>query len=114
MSATYDSIFVSSVFDRPSWTEAPEDREAAIENFGFTERQARFLVAVMLHGGVCVERQYCKFAGIAHGQKTHDFFLLKALMRRTAARRTPALVQDAEVPVTDQCRPSNVWREGHH
>jgi len=41
--------------------------------FGFTERQARFLVTVMIHSGVFVERQYCAFAGIAHGQKTHDF-----------------------------------------
>lgn len=35
---------------------------------GFTERQARFLATVMVHGGVFVERQYCQFAGIAHGQ----------------------------------------------
>ncbi len=27
----------------------------------------------MLHSGVFLERQYCRFAGIAHGQKTHDF-----------------------------------------
>lgn len=74
MSATYDSVFFSSPFDRPSWTAAPEYREGAMKAFGFTERQARFLVAVMLHGGVCVERQFCTFAGIAHGQKAHDFF----------------------------------------
>jgi hypothetical protein len=28
----------------------------------------------MLHSGVCMDRQYCAFAGIRHGQKTHDFF----------------------------------------
>jgi hypothetical protein len=47
--------------------------------FGFTERQARFLVEVLIHSGVFVERQYCTFAGIAHGQKTHDF--LRRLVR---------------------------------
>ena len=40
------------------------DRTQAIAAFGFTERQARFLVTVMLHSGVFVERQYCAFAGI--------------------------------------------------
>ena len=73
MSTPYDSVFLSKPFDRPTWTAAPEYREGAMKTFGFTERQARFLVAVMLHGGVCAERQYCKFAGIAHGQKAHDF-----------------------------------------
>ncbi len=43
-------------------------RTQAIAAFGFTERQARFLVTVMLHSGVFVERQYCAFAGIGHGQ----------------------------------------------
>ena len=33
-----------------------------------------FLVTVMRHAGVCLPRQYCAFAGIARGQKTHDFF----------------------------------------
>jgi hypothetical protein len=48
-------------------------RAKVIEVFGFSERQARFLVTVMLHSGVFVERQYCAFAGIVHGQKTTDF-----------------------------------------
>jgi hypothetical protein len=86
MSATFDSIFLPSVFERPDWTAAPGHREAALVNFGFTERQARFLVTVMLHGGVCVKRQYCKFAGIAHGQKTHDFF--RKLVNRGHATST--------------------------
>ena len=50
-----------------------EDRVQAVAARGFTERQARFLVMVMLHSGVFIERQYCAFAGITHGQKTHDF-----------------------------------------
>jgi hypothetical protein len=41
--------------------------------FGFTLRQARFLTHVLVYSGVFLERQYCAFAGIAHGQKTHDF-----------------------------------------
>ena len=42
-----------------------EDRVHAVAEFGFTERQARFLVTVMLLGGLCVPRQYAKFAGTA-------------------------------------------------
>jgi hypothetical protein len=49
------------------------ERMEAVAAFGFTERQARFLLNVLLHSGVFVERQYCAFAGIVHGQKTHDF-----------------------------------------
>jgi hypothetical protein len=51
-----------------------DDRVAAVKWTGFTDRQTRFLVTVMLHSGVCVERQYCAFARIAHGQNSHDFF----------------------------------------
>jgi len=51
-----------------------EQRLKAVDEFGFTERQARFLVTVMLHGGVCVPRQYAAFCGIAHGHKVNVFF----------------------------------------
>lgn len=50
-----------------------EGRVDAISSFGFTQRQARFLVTVMVYAGAFLERQYCTFAGIAHGQKAHDF-----------------------------------------
>jgi hypothetical protein len=60
------------------------ERSDAVATFGFTERQARFLVEVMTHSGVFVERQYCTFAGIVHGQKTHDF--LQKLVERGYAR----------------------------
>ena len=40
---------------------------------GFTEREARFLVHVLVFSGVFLEGQYCRFAGIVHGQKSHDF-----------------------------------------
>jgi hypothetical protein len=48
------------------------ERAADLQPLGFTERQVRFLVTVMLHSGVFLERQYCRFAGITHGQKTLD------------------------------------------
>jgi hypothetical protein len=41
---------------------------------GFTERQARFVLLVARHSGVCVMRQYSTFAGIVFGQKTRRFF----------------------------------------
>lgn len=66
----------------PHWDikQITTERAMAVARFGFTERQARFLVEVMIHSGVFVPRQYCSFAGIVHGQKTHDF--LKKLVER--------------------------------
>ena len=46
-----------------------DERTKAVSAFGFTERQARFLVEVLIHSGVFVERQYCAFAGITHGRR---------------------------------------------
>jgi hypothetical protein len=60
-----------------------ENRVQAIAEFGFTERQARFLVTVMLHAGVCVPRQYARFAGTAYGHKVNAFF--DRLVRREYA-----------------------------
>lgn len=51
-----------------------EDRVKALTAMQFTERQAGFLVLVMLHAGVCLGRQYCAFAGIGRGQVVKDFF----------------------------------------
>lgn len=42
---------------------ATADRVEGVAAFGFTQRQARFLVTVMLHSGVCLLRQYTAFAG---------------------------------------------------
>ena len=44
-----------------------DDRVKAIADHGFTERQASFLVTVMLHSGVCLGRNYSAYARIAHG-----------------------------------------------
>lgn len=51
-----------------------DERVQAVAKKGFTVRQARFLTTVMLHAGVCVPRQYARFCGIVHGQKTRKFF----------------------------------------
>ena len=61
-----------------------EDRMSAVAAFGFRPRQARFLVLVMRHAGVCLLRQYSVFAGIVHGQKTRAFFH-KLVSRRYAS-----------------------------
>src|SRR4051794_27622121 len=51
------------------------ERVQAVADYGFTERQARFLVIVMRHGGLCVKRQYAGFAGVANsGDKCNTFF----------------------------------------
>jgi hypothetical protein len=51
-----------------------EDRIKAVSDFGVTERQARFMVTVMLNGGVCVPRQYARSVGTAYGQNVNVFF----------------------------------------
>ena len=63
------------------------ERVHEVTAFGFTERQARFLVTVLLHAGVCLGRQYCTFSGIARGQVMHDFF--KMLVDRDFATAYP-------------------------
>lgn len=65
------------------------ERVAAVERFGFTERQARFLVTALLHAGVCVVRQYCASVGIVRGQVTHEFFGT-LVARRFASRYVEA------------------------
>jgi hypothetical protein len=50
------------------------DRIRSLSLDRLTERQARFLVTVMQHSGVCLPRQFAAFAGITYGQQTCDFF----------------------------------------
>lgn len=64
-----------------------EDRVKALTAMKFTERQARFLVLVMLHAGVCLGRQYCAFGGIKRGRKVYDFF--QDLLDRSFATAYP-------------------------
>ena len=42
-------------------------RVHALMDFRFTVRQPPFLELVLRHAGVCVPRQYARFAGVAHG-----------------------------------------------
>jgi hypothetical protein len=57
------------------------ERVQTVVDFGFTERQARFLVLVMRHAGLCLKRQYASFGGIANGgEKCNAFF--EKLVRR--------------------------------
>ena len=93
--------------DPDRWTIelANAERVEAVAAFGFTERQARFLVTVLLHAGVFLERQYCGFAGIVHGQKSTDLRDDRAPPAsgcysdppaRSAARRRPARLAGPE------------------
>ena len=60
-----------------------EEHIKRVEAFGFTNRQAAFLVEVMLHSGFFLGRQYCTFARIVRGQKMVDF-LQKLTSRKLA------------------------------
>jgi hypothetical protein len=62
-----------------------EDRVRALEPFGFTERQTRFLVTAALHSGYCLRRQYLRFAGVRYGKNVIDF--LESLVERELAAR---------------------------
>ncbi len=58
-----------------------DERIQAVVDFRFTERQARFLVLVMRHAGVCVPRQYASFAGIANGGRRCNAFFDRLVRR---------------------------------
>jgi hypothetical protein len=58
-----------------------QDRVQAILPFGFTERQARFVVFVLRHGGVCVPRQYASISGIANGGRRCNAFFDRLVRR---------------------------------
>lgn len=57
------------------------ERAQIVVEYGFTERQARFLVLVMRHAGLCVKRQYAAFAGIANGGDRCNAFFDKLVRR---------------------------------
>ena len=76
--------------------DAQEPRIRAVVDCGFTERQARFLVLVMRHGGVCIPRQYASFAGIANGGRRCNAFFDR-LVRRGYARQIRCLHNRARV-----------------
>jgi len=57
------------------------ERVQAIVEYGFTEREARFVVLVMRHAGVCVRHQYAAFAGIANGGDRCNALFTKLVQR---------------------------------
>lgn len=63
-------------------------RVEAVKEFGFTERESRFLVHVLVFSGVFLERQYRAFMGLVHGQQTHNF-LTSLVERGYATAITP-------------------------
>jgi hypothetical protein len=77
-------------------TSVREHRVQMVSSFGFTERQARFLVHVLVYSGVFLERQYRAFAGIAHGQKTQNF-LAKLVAGRYATAITPGALHRGRI-----------------
>jgi hypothetical protein len=60
-------------------------RVDAVVGLGFTHRQASFLVAVALHSGYCLRRQYEAFAGVRYGKNVRLF--LDGLVTRGLAER---------------------------
>src|SRR6266852_5863956 len=80
----------------------PRERATALQAYGFTCRQASFVTMVLLHGGVCVPRQYCAFAGITRGQVMHDFFATLTARRSSVERAIERLmVLDAVLMKSD-------------
>jgi hypothetical protein len=72
------------------------ERVQVVVDYGFIERQARFLVLVMRHAGLCVKRQYAAFAGIANGgEKCNAFF--EKLARRGIVVATPCVHNRAQL-----------------
>ena len=85
------------------------ERVDAVMAFGFTERQARFLVHVLVHSGVFLERQDRAFAGIAHGQNTHDFLaklVNRGLRHGDHARRAASRSARSTSSTSRSTRPS--------
>jgi hypothetical protein len=66
------------------------ERVQTVVEYGFTEREARFLVLVMRHAGVCVRHQYATFAGIANGGDRCNALFAK-LVRRGFAVSVPCV-----------------------
>ena len=64
---------MSLIFPREWGDSIKAERVEALRAFGFTERQARFLVTVLVHSGVFIARQYAAFAVQPPGElSTHD------------------------------------------
>jgi len=58
-----------------------EERVQAIADYGFTNRQARFLRLVMQHSGLCIKRQYASFMDVPPGGAQCNGFFDKLVRR---------------------------------
>ena len=67
-----------------------DERVQAVVDYGFTSRQAGFLLLVMRHSGLCVKRQYAGYARVANGGEKCNSFFAK-LLRRGFASETPCI-----------------------
>lgn len=84
-----------------------ENRVSTVAEFGFTPRQARFLVMVMRHADVCLLRQYSAFAGIVHGQKTRAFFRSSSAVGTHQCTSVGTIARASTTSTTTRCtRPS--------
>jgi hypothetical protein len=61
----------------PTFDSVSEQRVNALAGFGITQRQREFLVAVMVHAGCFLERQYCEFTRTVRGQNSREFVILQ-------------------------------------
>ena len=68
----------------PTFDSVTERRVDALAAFGLTQRQRQFLVAVMVHAGCFLERQYCAFTSTVRGQNSREF--VSRLVARGFAR----------------------------
>lgn len=59
----------------------PQDRILRIQDYGFTEPQARFLILVMQHSGLCIKRQYAAFMDVPPGGAQCNGFFDKLVRR---------------------------------
>jgi hypothetical protein len=59
-------------------------RVSALREYALTLRQREFLVIVMVHSGLFLERQYCEFTGTVRGQDSREF--IARLVARGFAR----------------------------
>ena len=101
-----------------------DQRAHALEQFGYTPRQAAFIALVAVHSGYFVRRHWLKFSRRVHGHCTTDFFA--ALVAHGHARTIQAriLIEDClmqlaqrtaglDAELVDQCAPRLlVGREG--
>lgn len=68
-----------------------EQRIESVERFGYSRREAAFLVLAALHSGYFLRRQYCAYLGVGFGYP--DDILTSKLLRQGHAREVSCDVQ---------------------